>query len=96
MCKSYSCSHDHTHYGTPFLRPKAYKARVRGISPRCEIEQIHAGGTKIDPYPSQSEQYLIGGRGESPPTRYMCIEWIPFLDCFVGKEERFFGGAFAL
>ena len=32
-------------FGTPFLRPKAYKARVGGISPRCEIEQIHAGGT---------------------------------------------------
>ena len=28
-----------THYGTPFLRPSAYKARVEGVSPRCGIEQ---------------------------------------------------------
>ena len=28
----------HTHYGTPFLRPSAYKVRVRGVSSRCGIE----------------------------------------------------------
>ena len=36
---------DHTHYSTPFLRLKAYKARLGGVSPRCEIKQIRAGGT---------------------------------------------------
>ena len=30
--------------GTPFLMPKAYKARVGGISPQCGIEQIRIGG----------------------------------------------------
>ena len=59
---------DHTHYGTPFLRPKAYKARAGGVSPWCGIEQIRAGGTQVNPCPSQSEQYLIGSREESPPT----------------------------
>ena len=34
-----------THYVTPFFRPKAYKVRVRGVSPQCGIEQIRAGGT---------------------------------------------------
>ena len=38
-----TCSHDHTHYGTPFFRPSAYKVRVGSVSPRCEIEQIRAG-----------------------------------------------------
>ena len=51
-----------SHYGTPFLRPSAYKARVRGVSPRRGIEQIRASGNKGRPYPSQSEQYLIGER----------------------------------
>ena len=31
--------------GTLFLRPKAYKTRVGGVSPQCGIEQIRAGGT---------------------------------------------------
>ena len=44
----------HTHYGTPFLRPSAYKARVGGISPQYGIEQICAGGSKGWPCPSQS------------------------------------------
>ena len=35
---------DHIHYGIPFLRPSAYKARAGGVSPRCEIEQIREGG----------------------------------------------------
>ena len=30
---------DYTHYGTLFLRPSAYKARVGGVSPRCRIKQ---------------------------------------------------------
>ena len=30
---------DYTHYGTPFLRPSAYKARVGGVSSQCRIEQ---------------------------------------------------------
>ena len=51
-----------SHYGTPFLRPSAYKARVRSVSPRRGIEQIRASGNKGRPYPSQSEQYLIGER----------------------------------
>ena len=51
-----------SHYGTPFLRLSAYKARVRGVSPRRGIEQIRASGNKGRPYPSQSEQYLIGER----------------------------------
>ena len=55
-------SHPYTHYGTPNLRPSAYKARVGGISPRCGIVQIRAGGSKGRPCPSQSGQYLIGER----------------------------------
>ena len=43
-----------------------------GVSPRCRIEQIRAGGTLVDPCPSQSEQYLIGSRDKSPPTK-RCI-----------------------
>ena len=61
----------YTHYGTPFLKLKAYKARVGGVSFQCEIEQIHVGGTQVDPCPFQSKQYLIGGRDESPPTIYI-------------------------
>ena len=38
-------NNNHTHYGTPFLRPKAYKARVEGVSPQSGIEQIRAGET---------------------------------------------------
>ena len=30
---------DYTYYGTPFLRPSAYKARVGGVSSQCRIEQ---------------------------------------------------------
>ena len=51
-----------SHYGTPFLRPSDYKARVGGVSSRRGIEQIRAGGNKGRPYPSQSEQYLIRKR----------------------------------
>ena len=28
----YHSVYDHTHYGTPFLRPIAYKVRVGGVS----------------------------------------------------------------
>ena len=35
----YKCSS-----GTPIFRPKAYKAWVGGVSPRCGIEQIRVGG----------------------------------------------------
>ena len=38
--------------GAPFLRPKAYKVRVGGISPWCRIKQIPAGGMKVDHCPS--------------------------------------------
>ena len=61
-----TCSH-HTHYGTPFHWPNAYKARVEDVSPCYRIEQIHVGGSKGRPYPSQSEQYLIRERFV-PPT----------------------------
>ena len=44
-CNYYCGRTDHTHYGTPFLKPKAYKVRVECVSPRCEIEQIRVGGT---------------------------------------------------
>ena len=63
-----TCSH-HTHYGTPFLWPNAYKARVEDVSPCYRIEQIHVGGSKGRPYPSQSEQYLIGAETKFPPTK---------------------------
>ena len=36
---------DHKHYSTPFLRLKAYKARLGDVSPRCGIKQIRAGET---------------------------------------------------
>ena len=65
--------------GTPFLRPKVYKARVGGISPQCGIEQIRIGGKQVNPCPSQSEQYLIGGRDESPPTKGTHLMGTPFL-----------------
>ena len=65
----WSVSLVHTHYGTPFLRPSAYKARVGDISPRCGIEQIHEGGIGSLAH-SQSEQYLIGERFV-PPTYLM-------------------------
>ena len=55
-----------THYGTPFLRPSAYKARVEGVSSRYEIEQIREGGIGSLTH-SQSEQHLIGERFV-PPT----------------------------
>ena len=35
----------HTHYGTTFLKPKAYKARVGGVSSQYGIEQIRADKT---------------------------------------------------
>ena len=57
---------DHTHYGTPFLRPSAYKARVGGVSPQCGIEQICEGGIGFSAH-SQNEQYLIGKKFV-PPT----------------------------
>ena len=55
--------------GTLILRPKANKAWVGGVSPRYEIAQIRTGGKGRKTHPSQSEQYLIGGRDESPPTK---------------------------
>ena len=66
-CDVYHSVCDHTHYGTPFLRPSAYKARVGGVSPRYGIEQIYVGGSKGWLYPSQSAQYLIRGKFV-PPT----------------------------
>ena len=57
---------DHTHYGTPFLRPSAYKARVGGVSFRCGIEQIREGGIGSSAH-SQNKQYLIEERFV-PPT----------------------------
>ena len=62
---------DHTHYGTPFLRPSAYKARVRGVSPRCGILQIREGGIGSSTH-SQSEQYLIRERFV-PPTGVLIV-----------------------
>ena len=59
---------DYTHYGIPFLKPSAYKARVGGVSPQCGIEQIRVGESKGRLYPSQSGQYLIGERFV-PPTK---------------------------
>ena len=75
---------DHTHYGTPFLRPSAYKARVGGVSPRYEIEQICEGGIDSSTH-SQSEQYLIGERFV-PPTkrRILGFKGKPPLSPFVG------------
>ena len=35
----FGISDTNTHYGTPFLRPNAYKVRMGGVSPRCGIEQ---------------------------------------------------------
>ena len=64
-----TCSH-HTHYSTPFLRPSAYKARVGGISPRCEIEQIRESGISSSAH-SQSEQYLIGERFVHPTISFL-------------------------
>ena len=54
------------HYGTPFLRPSAYKVRVGGVSSWCGIEQIRKGGICSAAH-SQSEQYLTGERFV-PPT----------------------------
>ena len=45
----------------------AYKVRVRGVSPRCGIEQIREGGIGSSAY-SQREQYLIRER-LVPPTK---------------------------
>ena len=56
---------DHTHYGTSFLRPSAYKAMVGGVSPQCGIEQIREGGIDSSAH-SQSKQYLIRERFVSP------------------------------
>ena len=58
---------DHTHYGTHFLKPSAYKARVGGVSPWCGIKQICEGGISSSAH-SQSKQYLIGERFV-PPTK---------------------------
>ena len=44
-----------------------YKVRVRGVSPRCGIEQIREGGIGSSAY-SQREQYLIRER-LVPPTK---------------------------
>ena len=63
----------YTHYGTPFLRPSAYKARVGGVSPWCGIEQIRTGGSKGRPCLSQSRQYLIGERFLSPIKRRIFV-----------------------
>ena len=60
-----------THYGTPFLRPSAYKARVGGVFLRCGIEQIREGGIGSLVH-FQSEQYLIGERFV-PPTIIIII-----------------------
>ena len=49
---------NHTHNGTPFLRPSAYKVRVGGISLWCGIEQIRAGGNKSWPCSSQSDSSI--------------------------------------
>ena len=45
----------------------AYKARVEGISPHCETEQIHEGHTW-----TQSGQFLLGERF-IPPTIIIII-----------------------
>ena len=53
-CDPHGFTQSHAHYGTPFLRPSAYKARVRGVSPRYGIEQIREGGIAFSTH-SQSE-----------------------------------------
>ena len=40
------CVCDHTHNGTPSLRPSAYKSKVEGVSSRCGIEQIREAKAK--------------------------------------------------
>ena len=43
----------------PFLRPSAYKARVGGVSLRCGIKQICAGGSKSWPaHPKANDTWL--------------------------------------
>ena len=44
--------------GTPSLRPSAYKLKVRGVSPRCGIEQIREGLHPKRTIPSKGEVRL--------------------------------------
>ena len=76
MFKTNIFTYDHTHHGTPFLRPSAYKLRVEGVSPRCRIDQIRTGGSKGRPHPSESGQYLNGEKFIPPtiPIYFSCTK----------------------
>ena len=50
----------HTHYGTPFLKPKAYKARVEASLPNVGLSKfMRVGRRSILAHP-KDKQYLIG------------------------------------
>ena len=81
-----------THYGTPFLRPSAYKLRVGGVSPWCGIEQIRVGSIGLfGPFPKWTnllrERFVenvifFGGK-------YSCLIFYDGIKMFVASKVLF-------